>query len=219
MTSIWWCISDVSRLLAGDLSIVSPGLLSALSGVANSQVQEMLERLGVKHITTRDIIEHQILPAFSFGQWEVSKLMMMMMSYLCLQRSWRWNVKLKIANKIWQPVNTAASMTTVTHGRSLSYQWKVWCFFQSKSRQTVINYVIFLHEYIQETQAVISLEDLADVIQLSTNQGMKNPSRDAIHFSPNYGNRIDLANQFKGWFNSSRLIKNHHLSFIFVNRK
>ena len=42
------------------------------------------------------------------------------------------------------------------------------------------------------------MEELASVALVMTNQGMVNPSQVAVHFTQNYGNKVDLPRELPG---------------------
>ena len=54
-----------------DLNTVHPFLLKCQDSVANSQVSNLLDNLGVKHLMPHDIIHHHILPVLETDQWKV----------------------------------------------------------------------------------------------------------------------------------------------------
>lgn len=49
-------------MLAQDFNTVEPRLFASLDDVASSQVHKLLDMLGVKVITAREVIHHHILP-------------------------------------------------------------------------------------------------------------------------------------------------------------
>ncbi|KAL3859495.1 hypothetical protein ACJMK2_009714 [Sinanodonta woodiana] len=74
-----------------------------------------------------------------------------------------------------------------------SQEWK------EKSRDTLIVYVIYIKEQTDLNPSLCNLGELKEVAQLVTNQGVKNPVEHSIHFTPSYGNKVNLSITFKGY--------------------
>ena len=72
------------------------------------------------------------------------------------------------------------------------YRWK------EKSPATLIAYVTYIYE-LWSKQAKTDLTRLKSIVQLSTNDGFKQPIHHSIHFIPTYGNPYDLPNDFPGY--------------------
>ena len=54
------------------MSTLDSRLLNSLDKVSNSQIVQMLEELGVRHISPGEVIQHHILPVIKSDQWKVS---------------------------------------------------------------------------------------------------------------------------------------------------
>ncbi|XP_060075304.1 uncharacterized protein LOC132554994 [Ylistrum balloti] len=130
---------DPMMVLQADLNTIHPLLLATPDNEVNSQVQKLLNKLSVKHLTPSDVITHHILPVLSSEQW------------------------------------------------------------QTKQRETLTSYLIYIKECYEQQSSVVDLENLSTVAKLVTNHGVKNPKDDALHFTPLYGNTIDLQASFPGY--------------------
>ena len=53
---------DPLWVLERDLNTLHPAMMIGMDKVATSQVRQLLEKLGVKTLTGRDVIHHHILP-------------------------------------------------------------------------------------------------------------------------------------------------------------
>ena len=68
----WPASSKPLRALEKDMLTLDGRVLHSLDKVSNSQIVQMLEELGVRHISPRDVIQHHILPVIKSDQWKVS---------------------------------------------------------------------------------------------------------------------------------------------------
>ncbi|XP_069113795.1 uncharacterized protein [Argopecten irradians] len=71
--------------------------------------------------------------------------------------------------------------------------------WQTKSRETLISYLVYIKECYEEQNSIVDLENLSSVVRLVTNHGVKNPRDAPLHFSVLYGNTIDLQACFPGY--------------------
>ena len=71
-------------------------------------------------------------------------------------------------------------------------------FFQAKSRDVLLAYVVFLKEQNELGSLSVSMEELSTLLVLSTNHGLKKPAEHHIFFTPSYGNNINLQKEFPG---------------------
>ena len=69
-----------------------------------------------------------------------------------------------------------------------SDNWKM------KSRETLVAYVIFIKQEFDKKP--LNINEIKDIIVLSTNQGMVRPTESIVHFSCRYENSIDLLHDF-----------------------
>ncbi|KAL3859494.1 hypothetical protein ACJMK2_009713 [Sinanodonta woodiana] len=74
-----------------------------------------------------------------------------------------------------------------------SQEWK------EKLRDTLIVYIIYIKEQTDLNPSLCNLGELKEVAQLVTNQGVLNPVEHSIHFTPKYGNKVNLSVTFKGY--------------------
>ncbi|XP_033634434.1 uncharacterized protein LOC117295789 isoform X1 [Asterias rubens] len=58
------------KALEEDMSTLDSRLLNSLDKVSNSQIVQMLEELGVRHISPGEVIQHHILPVIKSDQWK-----------------------------------------------------------------------------------------------------------------------------------------------------
>lgn len=63
-------IVDILSVLEADMQTVHPLMLN-INGNMNSQMVALLELLGVKRLTPRDIIVHHIIPILKTDAWKV----------------------------------------------------------------------------------------------------------------------------------------------------
>ncbi|XP_067652769.1 uncharacterized protein [Haliotis asinina] len=122
-----------------DLCMVHPGLVTTADNEVNSQVQKILQRVGVKQLSPFDIIHHHILPTLKSEAW------------------------------------------------------------QTKSRDILISYLLFIKSQSEQQPSLINMEELKSVVRVVTNVGLKKPADEAVHFTPPYGNKIDLQQQLPGY--------------------
>lgn len=71
-------------------------------------------------------------------------------------------------------------------------------YLQDKTRETLVSYVVYLKEQSEGQNVSINIEELQGYVRLVTNKGLKNPKECAIHFTPLYGNEIDLPRILPG---------------------
>ncbi|KAK3589090.1 hypothetical protein CHS0354_017428 [Potamilus streckersoni] len=74
-----------------------------------------------------------------------------------------------------------------------SLEWK------EKSRDTLIAYIIYIKEQTDLNPSLCNFGDLKEVAHLVTNHGVLNPIEHSIHFTPNYGNKVNLSKTFQGY--------------------
>ena len=68
-----FCFEELTNLLAQDCSSLDPLLLEVLDDVTYGQVRKLLELLGVKEISSYDVINHHILPVLQSEKKKVCK--------------------------------------------------------------------------------------------------------------------------------------------------
>ncbi|XP_021342125.1 uncharacterized protein LOC110442712 isoform X2 [Mizuhopecten yessoensis] len=71
--------------------------------------------------------------------------------------------------------------------------------WQTKQRETLISYLVYIKECHEQQNSIVDLENLSTVARLVTNQGVKNPRDDPLHFTTLYGNSINLQASFPGY--------------------
>ena len=71
-------------------------------------------------------------------------------------------------------------------------------FFQEKSKEVLISYLVYIKSEFEKDEAIISMSQLRPLARVATNNGFKNPEKDYVHFSKRYGNETDLQNLFPG---------------------
>ncbi|XP_046338389.2 protein NO VEIN-like isoform X3 [Haliotis rufescens] len=128
-------ISELHR----DLCMVHSGLMTTSDSEVNSQVQKLLQRVGVKQLSPLDIIHHHILPT--------------------------------LKSEVWQ----------------------------TKSRDILISYLLFIKSQSEQQPSLINMAELKSVARVVTNSGLRRPADEAVHFTPAYGNKIDLQRQLPGY--------------------
>lgn len=69
------------------------------------------------------------------------------------------------------------------------------CDLQSKSSEVLRSYVVYILEQRLNDPSVCDMDELRSCVQILTNKGPLNPAETPIHFTPKYGNAIDLARQ------------------------
>ena len=75
------------------------------------------------------------------------------------------------------------------------------CFiFQEKSREVLISYLMYIKEQTDKKPSLCNIDELKDLAQVVTSDGLKNPSREPVHFTCHYGNKINLPATFPGTF-------------------
>ncbi|XP_078599079.1 uncharacterized protein LOC144874602 isoform X2 [Branchiostoma floridae x Branchiostoma japonicum] len=73
-----------------------------------------------------------------------------------------------------------------------SEEWK------SKSRELLIGYLVFIKSQWDLQPDHVNLDRLKPVAQVVTNKGLMTPSSQPVHFTPAYGNRLDLQKKLPG---------------------
>ncbi|CAI9734952.1 Hypothetical predicted protein [Octopus vulgaris] len=74
-----------------------------------------------------------------------------------------------------------------------SEDWKL------KSESVLVNYVMFMkYQYDRDPNSFV-FSGLSSVVPLKTNKGMLCPDQVAIHFTPSYGNKINLSKELPGY--------------------
>ena len=73
ISGIFLISSGLTHLLAEDCSSIDPHLVEALDDVTYGQVRKLLELLGVKEISSYDVINHHILPVLQSDKKKVCK--------------------------------------------------------------------------------------------------------------------------------------------------
>ena len=63
--------SDLMRFLAEDFNTLDPQLFTCLDDVSNSQVHKLLSLLGVKDISSHEVIHNHIMPVLMSDQKKV----------------------------------------------------------------------------------------------------------------------------------------------------
>ena len=80
--------------------------------------------------------------------------------------------------------------------------YKIYLFYfifsQTKSSALLVDYVCYIKEQSEKSPQTINFDEFISVIQIKTNHGLKNPCETAIHFTPAYGNFIDLKQDLSG---------------------
>ena len=71
----------------------------------------------------------------------------------------------------------------------------VFCDLQAKSKEVLKSYLVYILEERLTDPSVCDMDELRSCVQILTNKGVKNPIVMPIHFTPKYGNTVDLARQ------------------------
>ena len=66
---------------------------------------------------------------------------------------------------------------------------------QTKSRQVLRSYLVYILEQRLSDPAVCDINELRSCVQILTNKGAVNPTNNPIYFTKKFGNTIDLARQ------------------------
>lgn len=69
-----------------------------------------------------------------------------------------------------------------------------------------MDYVCYIKEQSEKNPQLVNFDQFISIIQIKTNHGMKNPCETSIHFTPAYGNSIDLKKDLSGKKNYFLLI-------------
>ena len=69
---------------------------------------------------------------------------------------------------------------------------------QTKTRQLLVAYLIFIKEELEQRPSVVDLDVLRECAVVMTNRGAREPRTHSVYFTPAYGNQIDLANDLPG---------------------
>ncbi|XP_078347983.1 uncharacterized protein LOC144633073 isoform X2 [Oculina patagonica] len=70
-----------------------------------------------------------------------------------------------------------------------SHKWK------AKSKEVLRSYLVYILEERLTDPSLCDMNELRSCVQILTNKGIRNPIATPIHFTPKYGNTIDLARQ------------------------
>ena len=69
------------------------------------------------------------------------------------------------------------------------------CDLQGKSSEVLRSYVVYILEQRLNDPSVCDMDELRSCVQILTNKGPLNPTETPVHFTPKYGNAIDLARE------------------------
>ena len=61
-----------------------------------------------------------------------------------------------------------------------------------------MSYLIYIKEQRSHNNSLINMDELKAVARVLTNQGVKNPATENVHFSPPYGAGVDLLKYLPG---------------------
>ena len=59
---------------------------------------------------------------------------------------------------------------------------------------------MYIKEQTDKKPSLCNIDELKDLAQVVTSDGLKNPSREPVHFTCHYGNKINLPTTFPGTF-------------------
>lgn len=71
--------------------------------------------------------------------------------------------------------------------------------WKTKSPGLLVDYVCYIKEQSEKNPQLVNFDQFISIIQIKTNHGMKNPCETSIHFTPAYGNSIDLKKDLSGY--------------------
>lgn len=74
-----------------------------------------------------------------------------------------------------------------------SNQW------QSKDRKVLVSYLVYIKEQRSRNNSLLNMDELKSVARVLTNQGIKNPAVDNVHFTPAFGIKFDLSRMLPGY--------------------
>nr|KAG5712633.1 hypothetical protein BaRGS_029688 [Batillaria attramentaria] len=69
---------------------------------------------------------------------------------------------------------------------------------QKKDRAVLVSYLVYIKEQRARNDSLVNMDELKSVARVLTNQGLKNPATDTVHFTPAYGISLDLQRQLPG---------------------
>ncbi|XP_013395427.1 uncharacterized protein LOC106162634 [Lingula anatina] len=75
-------------VLEQDIPTVHPDVLRSLDGVQNASVKRMLENMGVKHISSEDVIKKHVLPCFASGKWKEKSTDLLLAYVQLIKEQW-----------------------------------------------------------------------------------------------------------------------------------
>ncbi|XP_013395426.1 uncharacterized protein LOC106162632 [Lingula anatina] len=75
-------------VLEQDIPTVHPDVLISLDGVQNASVKRMLENMGVKHISSEDVIKKHVLPCFASGKWKEKSTDLLLAYVQLIKEQW-----------------------------------------------------------------------------------------------------------------------------------
>ncbi|XP_064610417.1 uncharacterized protein LOC135474759 [Liolophura sinensis] len=71
--------------------------------------------------------------------------------------------------------------------------------WEQKSKDLLICYVVYIKQEMEKNPNIVNWNELRDAVKIVTSHGIKNPFADAIHFPPQYGNKISLRDALPGY--------------------
>ncbi|XP_077982386.1 uncharacterized protein LOC144437336 [Glandiceps talaboti] len=77
--------------------------------------------------------------------------------------------------------------------------------WQEKDHKLLMEYVIYIKAESEKLPSVCNMEELKDVVQVITNHGLINPTKQPTHFTTDYGNKIDLQRDLPGLYCDNNL--------------
>ena len=66
-------------------------------------------------------------------------------------------------------------------------------YLQAKSNEVLRSYLVYILEQRLSDPSVCDVVQLRSCVQILTNKGPLNPTETPIHFTPRFGNTVDLA--------------------------
>lgn len=64
---------------------------------------------------------------------------------------------------------------------------------QGKAKEVLRSYLVYILEQRTADPSVCDIDELRSCVQILTNKGVMNPAVTPVHFTPKYGNTIDLV--------------------------
>ncbi|XP_025076268.1 uncharacterized protein LOC112553340 isoform X4 [Pomacea canaliculata] len=71
--------------------------------------------------------------------------------------------------------------------------------WQTKSRDVLVSYLMYLKQQYHRDRSLVNMNTLRTVARVLTNQGIKNPATEPVHFSPAFGTQLDLQKELPGY--------------------